>query len=83
MKIPRDVGAEELAKLLKRYGYQITRQTGSHIRLTTTLKGAHHITIPRHKALKVGTLNSILSDLAKYLEIDKQVLTDELSGKGK
>jgi len=83
VKIPRDTGGEELAKLLKRYGYQITRQTGSHIRLTTNLKGEHHITIPRHKALKVGTLNSILSDLAKYLEIDKQVLTDELFGKGK
>ena len=83
MKIPRDTGGEELAKLRKRYGYQITRQTGSHIRLTSNLKGEHHITIPRHKALKVGTLNSILSDLAKYLEIDKQVLTDELFGKGK
>ena len=82
MKIPRDVGAEELAKLLKRYGYQITWQTGSHMRLTTNLKGEHRITIPRHKALKVGTLNSILSDLAKYLEVDKQVLTDELFGKG-
>ena len=39
MKIPRDVGGEELAKLLKNYGYQVTRQTGSHIRLTTALKG--------------------------------------------
>ena len=56
MKIPRDVGGEELAELLKKYGYQITRQTGSHIRLTTNLKGEHHITIPRHKPLKVVTL---------------------------
>ena len=83
MKIPRDIGGEELAKLLKKYGYQITRQTGSHIRLTTNLKGAHHITIPRHKPLKVGTLNSILSEIAKYLELDKQMLIKELFSKGK
>ena len=82
MRIPRNVGGEELAKLLKKYGYQITRQTGSHIRLTTNLKGEHHITIPRHKSLKVGTLSSILTDLAGYLEIDKQSLTDKLFGKG-
>lgn len=35
MRIPRDVGGEELAKLLKRYGYEVTRQAGSHMRLTT------------------------------------------------
>ena len=83
MKIPRDVGGEELAKLLKNYGYQVTRQTGSHIRLTTTLKGEHHITIPRHKPLKVGTLSSILSDISGHLERDKQSLIQSLFGKRK
>jgi len=78
MKIPRDLGGKELAKLLRKYGYQITRQTGSHIRLTTTMKGEHHITIPRHKSLRVGTLNNILTDIAGYLEIDKQTLMKEL-----
>lgn len=83
MKIPRDVGGEELAKLLKNYGYQSTRQTGSHIRLTTIVKGEHHITIPRHKPLKVGTLSSILSDVSGHLEIDKQSLIQSLFGKRK
>ena len=32
MKLPRDIGGEELAKLLSKYGYEITRQTGSHRR---------------------------------------------------
>ncbi|MFB0563062.1 MAG: type II toxin-antitoxin system HicA family toxin [Candidatus Lokiarchaeia archaeon] len=81
MKIPRDISGEELCRLLKKYDYQITRQTGSHIRLTTTLKGEHHITIPRHKSLKVGTLNSILTDIASHLEIDKPELIKELFGK--
>ncbi len=40
------ISGSELAKLLKKYGYEITRQTGSHIRLTTSVKGEHHITIP-------------------------------------
>ena len=58
MKLPRDLNGENLAKLLKKYGYEITRQTGSHIRLITPkLKREHHITIPRHKELKLGTLN--------------------------
>nr|MDO8081788.1 type II toxin-antitoxin system HicA family toxin [Candidatus Freyarchaeota archaeon] len=81
MKIPRDISGEELCRLLKKYDYQITRQTGSHIRLTTILKGEHHITIPRHKPLKVGTLNSILNDIASHLEIDKSELIKELFGK--
>lgn len=80
MKIPRDISGEDLAKLIKKYGYQISRQTGSHIRLTTCVNGEHHITIPNHKYLKIGTINGILSDIAGYLKIDKQVLIEELFG---
>jgi predicted RNA binding protein YcfA (HicA-like mRNA interferase family) len=52
MKLPREISGEELAKLLKKYGYETTRQTGSHMRLTTTLQGEHHITIPATNILK-------------------------------
>jgi predicted RNA binding protein YcfA (HicA-like mRNA interferase family) len=79
MKLPRDMGGEELAALLGKYDYKITRQTGSHIRLTSTSKGfEHHITIPRHKPLRVGTLSSIVNDIADYLEIERQKLVKEL-----
>ena len=79
MKLPRDMGGEEIAALLGRYGYKITRQTGSHIRLTSTSKGfEHHITIPRHKPLRVGTLSSIVNEIAAYLEIERQKLVKEL-----
>jgi predicted RNA binding protein YcfA (HicA-like mRNA interferase family) len=51
MKLPRDLGGEEFASLLGRYGYEITRQTGSHMRLTSTSKGfEHHITIPQARS---------------------------------
>jgi len=48
MKLPRDISGTELAGLFRRYGYAITRQTGSHIRLTTQSGGEHHLTIPAH-----------------------------------
>ncbi|MFW6102488.1 MAG: type II toxin-antitoxin system HicA family toxin [Chloroflexota bacterium] len=79
MKLPRDMGGEELTALLGKYGYKITRQTGGHIRLTSTSKGfEHHITIPRHKPLRVGTLSSIVNEITDYLEIEHQKLLKEL-----
>lgn len=42
MRTPRDLNGEELAKLLRRYDYEVTRQAGSHMRLTTTRNGEHH-----------------------------------------
>ncbi len=80
MKIPRNLGGEELAKSLKKYGYLQTRQTGSHIRLTTTLNGEHHVTIPKHKYLRVGTINSILGDVSNHLRVDKKSIIEELFG---
>lgn len=78
MKIPRDLNGKDLASLLAKYGYRITRQTGSHIRLTTIEKGEHHITIPDHNYLKIGTLNNILSDLSTHLNMDKRSVIADL-----
>lgn len=74
MRLPRDLNGEQLARLLRRYGYVITRQTGSHIRLTTVQEGEHHITIPHHSPLRVGTLNAILRDVAQHLGVERDVL---------
>ncbi len=79
MKLPRDLSGQELARLLQRLDYNVTRQTGSHIRLTRTGDKAHHITIPGHAPLKVGTLNAILKDVAAHLGIDKDELLKRLS----
>jgi predicted RNA binding protein YcfA (HicA-like mRNA interferase family) len=78
VRLPRDVNGGELAKLLATYGYRVTRQTGSHLRLTTTLGEEHHITIPLHNPLKVGTLNGILTDVANHVKISKEALVKEL-----
>ncbi len=81
MRTPRDISGEELARALKRYGYEITRQTGSHMRLTTQKNGEHHITIPNHKPLRIGTLNAILKDIAEHLKIERDNLIESLFGK--
>lgn len=80
MKLPRDISGTELADLLTRYGYSVTRQTGSHLRLTTQIGGEHHLTIPAHFSLRIGTLNAILSEVALHLKRDKSDLMRELWG---
>jgi len=79
MKLPRDIGGENLIKLLAKFGYEVVRQTGSHVRLKSEVMGKiHSITIPLHKPLKLGTLNNILSDVAEYLKISKKELVERL-----
>ena len=80
MKLPREISGEELSALLKKYGYIMTRQTGSRMRLTTTVHGEHHITIPAHDPLKVGTLAAILGDVATHTKIDREELLRRLFG---
>jgi hypothetical protein len=51
------------------------------MRLTSQLKGAeHHVTIPAHDPLRVGTFSQILTDVCTYLEIDRETLLRELFG---
>jgi predicted RNA binding protein YcfA (HicA-like mRNA interferase family) len=78
MKIPRDLSGKELIKLLKKFGYEVTRQRGSHIRLTKKGVTEHHITIPNHSPVKIGTINKILSDVSSHLNISKEELLKEL-----
>jgi predicted RNA binding protein YcfA (HicA-like mRNA interferase family) len=78
MRIPRDIGGEDFVRLLKTLGYQITRQTGSHIRLTLIEEKEHHITVPNHKSIKIGTLNNILKDISEHHKISKEELMERL-----
>jgi predicted RNA binding protein YcfA (HicA-like mRNA interferase family) len=78
MKLPRDLSGSGLANRLSILGYQVTRQTGSHLRLTTQEQGEHHITIPRHDPLKLGTLAGILADVAQHFGISRESLMEEI-----
>jgi predicted RNA binding protein YcfA (HicA-like mRNA interferase family) len=78
MKLPRNLTGLQLVKELESLGYQITRQTGSHIRLTTLENGEHHITVPAHNPLKTGTLSAILNDIAQHFDLTRDELLKRL-----
>jgi predicted RNA binding protein YcfA (HicA-like mRNA interferase family) len=61
MKLPRDLAAADLIKALATFGYRQTRRKGSHIRLTTQQQGEHHVTVPDHDPLRIGTLSGIVA----------------------
>lgn len=66
MRLPRDLSGPELVKALRRLGYEVTRQKGSHIRVTTSQGGEHHEVVPNHHPIKPGTLSSILKSVAAH-----------------
>jgi len=80
VKLPRDVSGQDLARRLRPFGYDVTRQVGSHMRLSTQERGVHHVTIPAHDALRVGTLEYILDSVAHHLGLNRPELTLRVFG---
>ncbi len=81
MKLPRALSAAALARALALLGYRVVRQSGSHMRLTTTEHGEHHLTIPSHDPLRVGTLSAILADVADHFGMTREELMTRLFGR--
>lgn len=80
MRIPRDLSGADLVSLLSKQGYRQTRQAGSHVRLTCDVPSQHHVTVPLHDSLRIGTLSAILNDVAEAQGIDRDVLLEHLFG---
>ena len=78
MKLPRDVSGRQLVKSLAALGYRVTRQTGSHIRLTCEQPKQHHVTIPNHDEMRIGTLAAILGDVAAHHGLSREELIKKL-----
>ena len=78
MRIPRDLSGAELAKRLGRLGYVATRQTGSHMRLTCPAPTEHHVTIPNHDPLRIGTLAATLDSVARHHGLERGALLERL-----
>jgi len=51
------------------------------MRLTTHEQGEHHITIPNHDPLRIGTLAGILDDVAVHFDLSRDNLIDDLFGR--
>lgn len=80
MRIPRDLSGKELVRAIEKFGYEQVRQKGSHVFLTKTISVEHHIAIPLHDPLKIGTLSGILSDIAHHHNVSRQQLQEILFG---
>jgi predicted RNA binding protein YcfA (HicA-like mRNA interferase family) len=78
VKLPRDLTGAELVRLLSRLGYTVNRQTGSHMRLSTQVAGEHHVTIPKHSPLRIGTLAAILDAVAAHQQTTRTELLAKL-----
>ena len=83
MRMPRDLSGMELVTLLRRrYGYNLVRQRGSHMRLVSTIMGYEHsVSVPRHNPVRVGTLDEIIGQVSGYLGIGQDELMQELFGR--
>ncbi len=80
MKIPRDLTGSDLVKALAKFGYVVSRRKSSHVRLTTNQNGEHHVTVPDHDPVKIGTLSDILKDVADHFALDRDELLQDLFG---
>ena len=79
MKLPRDLSARDLEKALRRaFGYEFSRQAGSHRRLTTQTGGQHHLTIPHHDPLRPGTLRAILGEVMEHHRLSLEQVPQQL-----
>ncbi|HLB71419.1 MAG: type II toxin-antitoxin system HicA family toxin [Candidatus Methanoperedens sp.] len=62
MKLP-SISGKEVIKTLKKAGFVVVRQRGSHVRLEKASDGdVIKVTVPLHTPLKKGTLCRIVKD---------------------
>ncbi len=80
MKLPRDVSGAQLIKALEQLDYRVIRQTGSHVRLVCVACEEHHLTIPLHDPLRIGTLAAILTEVRARHHLSKDELITRLFG---
>jgi hypothetical protein len=50
------------------------------MRLTTSERGEHHVTIPAHATLRLGTLAGIVGDVASHFDLSRDELARRLFG---
>ena len=82
MKLPRDLSGRDLCgRLARHYGYTVTRQRGSHMTMErVTEAGEHSLTVPAHSALRTGTLNAIVNEVAEGVGLSSQAVKETLFG---
>ena len=77
-RIPRDLSGAQLIRALQKMGYERSRQSGSHVRLSHAGPPQHHVTVPLHDALRLGTLAGILDSVAATHYLSRETLLESL-----
>lgn len=78
MRFPRAVPADRLIRALEKMGYAVVRQKGSPVRMRHSGPPVHMVTVPNHKALKIGTLQCILVEVASMRSVRIESIVDLL-----
>jgi predicted RNA binding protein YcfA (HicA-like mRNA interferase family) len=74
-KVAARFNGRAVSAFLVKLSYTATRQTGSHVRLTCELPAAqHHVTIPLHDPLRIGTLAAILEAVGQAKGLTREEL---------
>ena len=60
IKFKKTTSGKALVKMLKKNGWKVISQSGSHIKVE---KKSIHVTIPNHKEIKKGTYHSIIKKI--------------------
>ena len=80
MRLPRDLTGAQMVRALTKFDYSPTRQTGSHVRLTCESPVQHHVTVPMHDPLRIGTLAAVLTAVADAHGLTRDELLQRLFG---
>jgi hypothetical protein len=78
VKLPRDLSGAEITRVLQVLGTRSRARPAVTLRLTTTERGEHHVTVPAHGSLRIGTLAGILGDVAAHFELTRDELVKRL-----
>ena len=68
------ISGKDLCKILKKIGYIVDHQTGSHIILRNKKYPFRRLTIPNHKEIAKGTLRAIIRQVGLSLNEFKKLL---------
>jgi predicted RNA binding protein YcfA (HicA-like mRNA interferase family) len=67
-----------VSALCRYWGYRRANQAGSHVILETEEPTHHRIAVPTHRALRVGTLNSILRAVGSHKGVRREEILGSL-----
>ena len=67
------LSGKDIVRALEKLGFQVARQSGSHIMMKRGRKGC---VVPNHKEVKVGTVNGLLRQAEVSSEDFQKALLD-------